>query len=147
MILKKMKLSNFRQFKGPQEIVFSNKEDGKVTVIFGENGRGKTGIYRALLFCLYGETRLSQDAKVNDKEFYLVNYPEMEANSEDNNPVEAYVELEFTHANRTYKLLRSILGMIDSGEVIQEEKGARLVSVDEDGNSNSTRDPNDINDM
>ncbi len=144
MILQKMTLTNFRQFRGSQEIEFARGMNGNVTVIFGENGRGKTGIYRALLFCLYGEKHLSQDAQVDDRELYLVNYPEMEAKAGEKHPVEARVHLEFTHFRRIYQIERSILGMLADGEVIQEDKGARLVTQDENGNATTTRDFNEI---
>lgn len=147
MILQKMKLTNFRQFRGLQEIEFAKGAAGNVTVIFGENGRGKTSIYRALIFGLYGEKRLSQDAQVDDRELYLVNYPEMEAKAGDKKPVEARVYLEFTHIGRTYQIERTIRGMIDDGEVIQEDKAVRLVTLKEDGNSTTTRDPNEIADV
>ena len=144
MILQKMTLDNFRQFRGSQEIEFARGAAGNVTVVFGENGRGKTGIFRALLFCLYGVKRLSQDAQVNDRELYLVNYPEMEARAGDKKPVEARVCLDFAHNGRAYQIERSILGMLDEGEVIQENKGARLVTRDKDGNATTTRDPVEI---
>lgn len=147
MILQKMTLSNFRQFRGSQEIEFAWGPAGNVTVVFGENGRGKTGIYRALLFCLYGEKRLSQDSQVDDRELYLVNYPEMEAKTGDKKPVEARVYLEFEHAGRSYKIDRSILGMLDKGEVVQEDNGVRLVIQDESGNATTKRDPNEISDI
>jgi DNA sulfur modification protein DndD len=139
-----MTLTNFRQFRGIQEIEFARGSAGNVTVVFGENGRGKTGIYRALLFCLYGEKRLSQDAQVDDRELYLVNYPEMESKAADRKPVEAGVCLEFKHIRQTYQIERTILGMIDHGEVIQEDKAVRLVTLNEDGNATTTRDPNEI---
>ena len=147
MILNKMTLTNFRQFRGSQEIEFAKGETGNVTVIFGENGRGKTSIYRALLFCLYGEKQLSQDAQVNDRELYLVNYPEMEARAGDKKPVEARVYLEFAHAGLTYQIERSILGMLDNGEVVQEDKGVRLVKQEAGGNTTTTRDPIEIADV
>ncbi len=142
-----IRLTNFRQFRGVQEIEFSHGKEGNVTVIFGENGRGKTGIYRALLFCLYGEKLLSQDAHINDRELYLVNYPEMEARVGDKKPVESSVYLEFIHDGRAYQIERSILGILDNGEVVQEDNGIRLVTKDENGNSTVSRDPNEIADV
>lgn len=146
MILKKIKLNNFRQFRGSQQIDFAWGTAGKVTVIFGENGRGKTGIYRALLFGLYGEKRLTQDAQIDDRELYLVNYPEMEARAGEKKPVEARVYLEFTHSGETYQIERSMRGMLDNGEVFQEDSGVRLVILDEVGNATTTRDPNVVAD-
>ena len=67
MILHKMIIENFRQFRGKQQIDFfiPTLPDQNVTVVFGENGRGKTGLYRAIMFCLFGERRLSQDGDVS----------------------------------------------------------------------------------
>ena len=62
MKIHSIELENFRQYQDKQLIEFSTNEKN-VTVILGENGRGKTGIFRALIFCLYGDVTLSQDAK------------------------------------------------------------------------------------
>lgn len=145
MILHEMMLQNFRQFRGEHKIAFAHGDGGNVTVVFGENGRGKTGIYRALLFCLYGEKCLSQDAQIADRELYLVNYPAMEERAGEKKPVDARVRLDFVHAGRSYQIERSILGMLDNGEVIQEDNGVRLVARDEDGNAKTTKDPSEIN--
>ena len=147
MILKSISLCNFRQFRNTQKIEFSSGKQGKVTVVFGENGRGKTGIYRALLFGLYGVKKLSQDAHVEEKELYLVNYPEMQAREGMNKPVKASVSLDIDHAGKSYRIERSILGILESGEVLQEDSGVKLVIQDEDGNSKTINDPNEIDDV
>jgi DNA sulfur modification protein DndD len=144
MILHEMTLQNFRQFQGQHKVTFAHGETGNVTVIFGENGRGKTGIYRALLFCLYGEKRLSQDAQVDDRELHLVNFPAMEEYAANKKPIEARVSLDFEHAGHTYKIERSLLGLLDDGEVIQEDHGVRLVTLDEAGNAVTTRDQGEV---
>ena len=41
MLLKSLKLKDFRQFRGEQEISFSTDPVRNVTVIMGENGSGK----------------------------------------------------------------------------------------------------------
>lgn len=147
MILQNMVLKNFRQFRGTQDIAFSSGKKGNVTVVFGENGRGKTGLYRALLFCLYGEKKLSQDDQVNDKELYLVNYPEMEENSADNQPVIADVQLSFQHEGRSYNIERSLLGLLNKeGIVVEEDNGVQLIIQDNDGNSTTVRNPNEVSD-
>jgi DNA sulfur modification protein DndD len=45
MKLISISLFNFRQFLGHQELRFGQDKDDIVTVVFGENGRGKTGIF------------------------------------------------------------------------------------------------------
>jgi len=135
MILNKMMLENFRQFRGKQEIEFVSPTQGSasVTVIFGENGRGKTSLFRAIMFCLFGERRLSQDGDVKREELQLVNVSALEANP--GQPIRTIVELEFTHREQTYRLRRAILGMQDGGRVIEEEDEKRLFITHADGNT------------
>lgn len=56
MLLRKLKLKDFRQFKGEQAISFTNDPVKNVTVIMGENGSGKTTLAQAFTWCLYGDT-------------------------------------------------------------------------------------------
>jgi len=123
-----------------QEISFCHDKKN-VTVIFGENGRGKTGIYRALMFCLYGDRKLSQDGEIKSKEIHLVN---TSALKNMNKPVETCVELEFQHKNEIYCMKRSIMGMMDKTEII-EEFGDIILSIRKlNGNTLTIKDPNEI---
>ncbi len=135
MILLKLTVENFRQFRGKQEIQFitPSKEDANVTVVFGENGRGKTGLFRAIVFCLFGERRLSQDGDVPHDELQLVNVSALEANP--GKPVKTVVELEFSHRDSHYRLRRAILGMQDDGRIIEEEDEIRLFVTPSSGNT------------
>ena len=56
MLLKKITLKNFRQFKGVQSVEFATDPQKNVTVIMGENGSGKTTLAQAFTWCLYGVT-------------------------------------------------------------------------------------------
>lgn len=134
MILLKLTVENFRQFRGKQEIQFiaPSKDDANVTVVFGENGRGKTGLFRAIVFCLFGERRLSQDGDVSYDELQLVNVSALEANPD--TPVKTVVELEFSHRGSHYHLRRAILGMQDEGRIIEEEDEIRLFVTPSSGN-------------
>lgn len=136
MILQKLTMANFRQFKGVQHIEFASGNgvgNRNVTVVFGENGRGKTGVFRAIMFCLFGERRLSQDGDVPDSELQLVNASALEQS--EGKPVETFVELEFTHKERRYCLKRAILGMRNNDQVLEELDEVRLVETTPDGNS------------
>jgi len=141
VILKSILLENFRQFKGEQLIEFDSDKNKNVTVIFGENGRGKTGIFRALMFCLYGKKKLSQDASVDESELHLVNSQELEDKSNEGKPVESSVTVEFEHENRKYKLKRSLLGILDEGRVIEQNHGVKLTIWDEEGNTSIKKAP------
>lgn len=54
MIIKQIKLNNFRQFKGEHIIEFSTNKEKNVSVILGKNTCGKTTIVGAFIWCLYG---------------------------------------------------------------------------------------------
>jgi DNA sulfur modification protein DndD len=135
LILHKLTLANFRQFKGVQTIEFAYPlhDNRNVTVIFGENGRGKTGIFRAIMFCLFGDRRLSQDGDVHDSELQLVNVSALE--NGDGKAIETYVELEFTHLKTTYVLKRGIVGMRSGDKILEEYSETRMVRTTPDGNS------------
>lgn len=54
MLIKKLKLNNFRQYIGEQEIDFSTDKEKNVTVLIGVNTSGKTTFIRAFEWILYG---------------------------------------------------------------------------------------------
>ena len=94
-----MRLSNFRQFHGDQDIRFSRDSSRNVTVIHGVNGAGKTGLFTALNWCLYelgaddiGELvskRALSEARVADS-------------------VEVKVQLGFTHGGERFTATRAM---------------------------------------
>lgn len=103
MNIKKIKMNNFRQFYGEHELEFLDN-DKNTTLIVGENGSGKTSIFRALMFVLYGESRLSQDGF--DGDMHIVNLHKLDETHE-NEPVTATVELSFEHQGKSYIIERS----------------------------------------
>ena len=56
MILEEIRLTDFRCFFGETFIRFSDDPKRNVTIIYAENGVGKTTLLNALLWCFYGET-------------------------------------------------------------------------------------------
>ena len=55
MLLKSITLSNFRKFKD-SKIAFADGRNGRnVTLVFGDNGSGKTSLANAFIWCLYGK--------------------------------------------------------------------------------------------
>lgn len=55
MKIKSLKIENFRQYKGPININFSQDKHKNFTIIEGTNGTGKTTLLNAITWCLYGE--------------------------------------------------------------------------------------------
>ena len=56
MLIRSIKLENFRQFRN-ESLNFVRCDDGRnVTIIIGQNGTGKSTFLQSFLWCLYGET-------------------------------------------------------------------------------------------
>lgn len=97
MLLKSLKLKDFRQFKGEQSISFSTDLERNVTVIMGENGSGKTTLAQAFTWCLYGDTDF------DDKSMLCkATAQNMLPNSEET----VRVELDLIHNNIDYLCIR-----------------------------------------
>ena len=128
MKLLKMELQNFRQYMGNQTIEFATGEQN-ITIVFGENGKGKTGIFRALMYALYGSTHIQQD---NPKEpVHLASFRLLE---DSKRPVETSVTVTFEHLGRKFEIKRA-LKSIKRGERIEERfDHVKLVMFDENGN-------------
>jgi DNA sulfur modification protein DndD len=56
MLLKSLRVKDFRQFIGEQSIDFATDADKNVTMVMGEMGSGKTALAQIFTWCLYGET-------------------------------------------------------------------------------------------
>ena len=97
MLLKEMKLRDFRQFRNEQSIQFSTDPDRNVTIIMGENGPGKTTLAQAFTWCLYGDTDF-EDTEVLNK----IKAQEMGPNQE----CIVKVELLLRHLDVDYTMIR-----------------------------------------
>ena len=139
MILKRITLNNFRQFYGTQSIDFSNEANNNITVIKGENGCGKTGIYRAMIFCLYGDKSLSNEKKSQNngesEQVHLINFNYLDENKD--KVVSASVKLEMSNGRKNYIITRSIDGKKNAlTDEIKEndELDVEMQIIDETGN-------------
>ncbi len=65
MIIKYIKLNNFRQFRGRSTIEFSTDKKQNVTVVMGDNGSGKTTLAQAFTWCMYGSTNFAIQELIN----------------------------------------------------------------------------------
>lgn len=98
MYLQKIKLLNFRQFYGNQEIIFSCDPLKNVTLIHAENGVGKTTLLNALLWCFYKDTT----TRFEDPDKIVSNQAIAEGE------FDALVQVSFTDNGREYVVERKI---------------------------------------
>ena len=105
MLLKTLKLKDFRQFKGEQKVDFSTDPERNVTIIMGENGSGKTTFAQAFTWCLYGTTDF-------DDKLLLCKSTRQEMKPGDEAQVR--VEIELTHNGIDYNIIREQLYKIES---------------------------------
>ena len=133
-----LKIVNFRQFIGEHTIHFAGvNEVPNVTLIWGPNGYGKTGVFRAIMFCLYGDRILEQDGfpKSDSKGLLLVNEKMLEQNL--GNRITTSVELTFDHEGSSYELSRKISAMMPDkdSDPLQEPGEVYLGETDPNGNT------------
>lgn len=100
MLLKYLKLHNFRQFKGEQTIEFSCDPNRNVTIIKGDNTSGKTTIVQAFIWALYGKSNFPTQNDILNKEI------EKEMAVDETTP--AAVEVCLNHANTDYIISRAV---------------------------------------
>jgi DNA sulfur modification protein DndD len=112
MLLKSIKLKNFRQFKDAY-LEFATGTDGRnVTIIKGENGTGKTTFEQAFFWCLYGKTDFTDKVLLN-KDIIK----EMRPSKDE----EVEVELQLWQGDVEYHLIRNQKYHIDyNGKVYSD---------------------------
>ncbi len=115
MLFKNIELSNFGRYKDRIFIDTSVSSDRNVILIKANNDRGKTTLFQAIKFALYGESGIGNKL-VN-------NWINLQSASEGDG--EMYVEIKFMHTENVYRLKRSI-------KFRKTEKGKEIDTV---GNS------------
>lgn len=126
MIIKSLKLNNFRQYKGIQKIIFSTDKEKNVTVIKGENGSGKTTLLEAFTWCFYGKLTLPNSDRILTADI---------SNSmEILDKEEVYVEVNFIHNDKEYFIRRSMkFNKNNLGELKRSPSEAILQIKNDDG--------------
>lgn len=129
MILHEIEILNFRQFYGQQRIEFA-EGDQNITILFGDNGKGKTGIFRALMYGLYGSKYIQQD-NTNDK-IHLVNLIALE--EKEGQPVTSFVKLTFSNNGKQYRITRTLKAIKSKTGIVERDDRVELRTTDENGN-------------
>lgn len=98
MMLKRMKLENFRIFRGVHEFDFTNK---KVIVIQGPNGHGKTTFFDALIWVFTGKFNRFMGTNEYQKFNYLLN-----TKARENEKFDVAVEIELESSDKIVHRIR-----------------------------------------
>jgi len=101
MKLERIIIENFRQYFGRQKLTFPKDSQRNVTVIHGVNGAGKTSLFLAINWCLYGEG-VSNVGELISKEAI--------SRAKPGEIVHSSVELSFTHNGERYLVSRRLRG-------------------------------------
>ena len=125
MLIRSIKLENFRQFRN-ESLNFGHCDDGRnVTIIIGQNGTGKSTFLQAFSWCMYGETDFKDKSILNKQVF-----KEMRL-GEDRN---VRVTLCLRHGAVEYTLVREQSCLKDmSGRLREDNARLSIAKKDESG--------------
>ncbi|HNP87517.1 MAG TPA: AAA family ATPase [Kouleothrix sp.] len=112
MKLERIALTNFRQYFGEQLVRFSQDAERNVTVFHGVNGAGKTSLFAALNWCLYGEG-VEGIGQIISKEAVL--------RAEVGEEVRTKVVVTFIHEGQRYVASRQLKGMKQPDGSVREK--------------------------
>lgn len=125
MIIKKMKLQNFRQYID-DVIEFATDEKKNVTVIMGNNGTGKTTLAQAFQWALYGKTNFQIRELLNRTIREKMGTGEQR---------DVSVMLDITYNNTEYTVRRIQEYYKNVNQKLEERQGKFVVSkIDDSGN-------------
>ena len=133
MLIKTLRMENFRQFRGTTKVDFSCDPEKNVTIILGDNTFGKTTLLQAFNWCFYNKVNFDQHPD------FLLNY---ELSEEMRNGEQQIVEVEITvlHDGTEYVITRTQRYTCANGNVRGESVPNIKVSYkQEDGQTESVK--------
>lgn len=133
MLIKSLRMENFRQFKGSNKIDFSMDSEKNVTIILGDNTFGKTTLLQAFNWCFYGIAMFDQNPD---------NLLNLEVASEMLNGDSKKVEVGITviHAGIEYLITRTQRYTMNNGKIRGEAVPQPKVSYKQsDGQTESVK--------
>lgn len=141
MKLAQLTLENFRQYYGKQRIDFARDSQKRVTVIHGINGAGKTSLFLAINWCLYGKS--VDNVKVVDNVGELMS-KEAISLAQPGETVRMGVELAFLHNGERYLVKRSLAGVRQLDNTVRMEEGNNnftMMRIKADGQAERVSNP------
>lgn len=136
MRISKIEYQNFRNFKDHGEIRCST--DGKVTIIYGKNGDGKTTLHQLFQWIIYGQVHFN---KTTTDRLYNLSFESERSFGE---TFDVMGRIDFEHNGVQYSLTRSQTykkGLNDSEKIAED---LSLLRLDEDKNWKPVDRPKDV---
>lgn len=115
MKIKCIEYENFRNFKDHGVIRCST--DGKITIIYGKNGDGKTTLHQLFQWIIYGQVKFN---KTTTNHLYNLAF---ESEQDYGNIFEVMGRIDFEHDGKLYSITRKYIykkGMDDSEKISEE---------------------------
>lgn len=126
MKIKKIEFENFRNFKEYNEIKCST--DGKVTIVYGKNGDGKTTLHQLFQWIFYGQVHFN---KTTTDRLYNLEY---ESEQPFGATFDVMGRIDFEHEGNQYSLTRTYTYKkgLDDSEKISEDVSLNKMNEDHD---------------
>lgn len=138
MLLKSLKMNNFRQFKGVTKIAFSCNKEENVTIILGDNTYGKTTLLQAFSWCLYETVTFDKSPD------FLLNL-ELSNTMRENDSEKVEVEIELIHGDINYVVSRCQEYIKKNGSVKAMNPIPKVSYKQNDGQTEAVKPINIIN--
>lgn len=126
MRITKIEFENFRNFKNHSEIKCST--DGKVTIIYGKNGDGKTTLHQLFQWVFYGQVHFNKTA--TDR-LYNLKY-ESDCSFGDTFQVMGCIDFEHAGVNYSLKRTHTYKKGLNDSEKISEDMVLNYMNDDHD---------------
>lgn len=144
MKLERITIENFRQYFGKQRLDFAKDDQKKVTVIHGINGAGKTSLFLAINWCLYG--RSVEDVKVIDNVGELMS-KEAVSRAVPGEMIRTSVDISFLHNGERYLVKRLLQSTKQKDGSIRNEESDNFTMMRTKADGQAERISNPIGTM
>jgi DNA sulfur modification protein DndD len=131
MILEEINIKNFRAYRDVK-VNFSKSKDKNVTLIYGENGTGKTTFFYAINWAFYG--RKHDNKEIIPRKIKL-DGKYLKEELKEGESTEVSVEIKFSHGRERYTLIRKFKVINRSENLVFGEDRVSLDSYNSSGQS------------
>ncbi len=135
MRFEKIIIENFASFFGKHVIEFNSSKEKPITVIIGGSGKGKTSIFDALNWALYGTQY--EPVLVKESQKALIDFANETAFTEaikNNTSFEMSCSLYFEHEEKRYRIQQEICFMQVNGRRQITDQACSLIQFQSNGN-------------